>query len=48
MREIYSVFNPNGAYETGAHEHDEVMPMVPEHGLLHVKEEQTGRTTSNR
>ncbi|WP_054893544.1 MULTISPECIES: AraC family transcriptional regulator [unclassified Pseudomonas] len=46
MREIYSVFNSNGAYETGAHEHDEFMLMVPEHGLLRFKDEQTGRTTS--
>lgn len=46
MREIYSVFNSNGAYETGAHEHDEFMLMVPEHGLLRFKDEQTGRSTS--
>ena len=32
MRDIYSVFNSNGAYETGAHTHDEFMLMVPEHG----------------
>lgn len=46
MRDIYSVFNSNGAYETGAHAHDEFMLMVPEHGLLRFKDEESGRTTS--
>lgn len=46
MREIYSVFNSNGAYETGAHEHNEFMIMVSEHRLLRFKGEQNGRTTS--
>jgi AraC-like DNA-binding protein len=46
MREIYSVFNSNGAYETGAHEHDEFMFMVPEHGLLRFRDEESGRSTS--
>jgi hypothetical protein len=46
MRDIYSVFNSNGAYETGAHAHDEFMLMVPEHGLLRFKDEDSGRSTS--
>ena len=46
MREIYSVFNSNGAYETAAHEHDEFMIMVPEHGLLRFTDEQSGRSIS--
>ncbi len=39
MQEIYSVFNSNGTYETGAHEHDEFMLIVPEHGMLRFTDE---------
>lgn len=46
MREIYSVFNSKEAYETGAHEHNEFMLMVPQQGLLRFKDEESGRTTS--
>lgn len=46
MRDIYSVFNSNGAYQTGAHAHDGFMLMVPEHGLLRFTDEESGRSTS--
>ncbi len=46
MREIYSVFNSNCAYETGAHMHDEFMLMVPNHGLLGFRDEHSGKATT--
>jgi AraC-like DNA-binding protein len=46
MREIYSVLNSNGAYETGAHMHDEFMLMVPREGLLGFKDEDSGKATT--
>ncbi len=46
MRAIYSVFNSNGAYKTGPHEHEEFMLMVPEHGLLRFNDEDGGWSTT--
>ena len=46
MREIQTVYNTNGAYETVAHEHDEFMLLVPEHGALRVTDENNNWSTT--
>ena len=46
MRDIYSVYNSNGAYRTGPHEHVEFMLMVPERGLLRFNDEIGGRSAT--
>ena len=46
MRDIYSVFNSNGAYSSSLHQHDDFMLMVPEHGLLRFKNECGGWSTT--
>src|SRR5260370_15961880 len=46
MREIQTVFNSNGAYETVAHEHNEFMLLVPEHGVLRFTAENNNWSTT--
>lgn len=46
MREIQTVFNTDGAYETVAHEHNEFMLLVPEHGVLRFTDEHNNWSTT--